>query len=652
MIPLNPGLFFNIALSPVIPSLTKVSQIPDDTAIVTPDLLKEQIEIVVQEDEGDEFFDVVEIDEQHFIPGEGVVLNHDIGENDTDVFYDFEETEEPLVREGIVVTENEFSEVITDQETQIGARFNEELNNFYGIEEDEESSIGWIEWARQKGSEIANSKTVQKGVAFSKSVVGSKLIQTGKAMIGENVGMMVGASFPEAVVAYTVTKQATDSNKAGIAAALTLTALSTSLAYLTGTPMEYSQALGYMVTASGTIAGGMTGLETMGQEVPEGYVPRTAAYLATTGVVGTVASGVSTVAEYVPLPLVSTTTNVVGKVATKVAGTAAYYGPESVVVVERMMNPKPSNLFDPGEFTRNVAVNANGDSKAFAESMAKKLIESPLLASITRLLIQHNIDQKVSTNAQVRAMNKFAQHLQSETIQEKIRELRATPNQLRKDALKNEIAEVVAQEYGALEKVIANNVKAAADPMISTLITQITDLMAKKEVEYFGMTLSNESQTKDLLEVLLPVLIPMIGVYTKRELLETKELSKDEIESFYGTISAALFAPYNEYMLGRGMQGLVATAIPFMQEYGQFLPSLLSESIGQSMADPVINFDETAPPREVPPPKQSFIESILEKIRIIRYLISSGLLNFSNHLKAATAVFIQHFMKKTTTGAE
>jgi len=362
----------------------------------------------------------------------------------------------------------------------------------------------------------------------------------------------------------------------------------------------------------------------------------------------TVASGASQVAEHIPVPGMSTVTQVAGKIVSLGARLGGYYAPELAGAAKQMMESDPSqaptkNLFDLGEFMKNSISHAGSDSKSFAESMSAMLIDSPLLASLIQPLLQHSVDQKVATNALARAVNKFSELLQNETIQKKITELKAARDPSKKEDLKRELLALVEKEYKTLmEKNIAKQCKASEDSLVSSLSTQIVELMQRKEEIFFGMKLSNDAQTKDLLEALLPALIPLFGVYVKRELLKTKELSKEELDTFYMNVNAALCAPYNGYMVVRGVQALTNAAIPYMQEYAQFLPSFLSESIGQSYATPVINFDDDrkSPQVEGLPRTKGIWESIREKIRLISYMINTGGLKMF-------ILFFQNFMKKT-----
>lgn len=441
---------------------------------------------------------------------------------------------------------------------------------------------------------------------FSESVVGSKLIETGKGMVAENAGMLIGAAFPEVAVGYRVgksiasnlVKESEDKSMvvegAGVAAALTAAALTKGLTYLTGVPMESMLALDYMVTAAGTIAGGMNGLEVAGKEVPNDYIPRTAAYIVTTGVVG---KGVEALSS-LPLPgPVSATVAVSGSILKPLTGMAAYYGPETAQAVDNYIHAEPApqnepNLYDLGEFVKNVAKNAHGDTSAFATSLTENVVESPLITSILQMLLKQSIDAKVGTNALVRAVNDFAMIIQENSIMKKIKELKATPDELKKDALKHEIAEQVAKKYELLEKMGANYIQKKSDPFVASIVDQIVDLMGRKEKEYMGMELSDTEQTRVLLEALIPSLIPMIGIYAKREIGASKELTSEEIETFYQNFNAFIFAPYNDYSLVRGAQGLISMAIPFMQSQAQFIPALLSTKIGEAFVDPIITLDD------------------------------------------------------------
>ncbi len=515
------------------------------------------------------------------------------------------------------------------------------------------------------GEKIKNSTVATKFNELTKEGVGKTIAETGKRMIGENVGMLVGAAFPEASMAYAAGKAAASNfvgeseNKsiivegAGVAAALTATALSTGLSYLTGTPMEYGQALGYMVTAAGTIAGGMNGLEAVGEKVPENYIPRTAAYLVTTGAVGGV---VKAAADVLPGP-VSTVTTVAGSVLKPVVGLAAYSAPEVISLADTIIHPMPpkENSYDPSEFIKNIAKNAQGDLPALVTSMAGNLVESPLISSIIQTLFVHTIDNRLATNAIVRAVNDFVNAIQDKSIQEKIRELKATPDEIKRDALKKEIVELiaklVAEKYGPLEKKLAKYLQSKSDSSAKGLAATIANLMSRKEKAIIGRELSDAKQTQALLEALIPSLIPMIGVYAKRE-VGAKDLSPKEIETFYQNFNAMIFAPYNDYSIVRGVQGLISTAIPFMQKYAQFIPEFLAEKIGSSMVDPIITLDDD-PEFDIPAtttqkvqaePKKSAWRSIREKLSFIKFMVKLG--GIKDFMKAASSAFVNLIMMR------
>ncbi|MGH2612258.1 MAG: hypothetical protein ACRDFB_04325, partial [Rhabdochlamydiaceae bacterium] len=548
-------------------------------------------------------------------------------------------------------SDEDFDKIMLSQ----GAVDQKEPESTDSVENKQESTLSkWIPWA-------------DKVAAFSRSIVGSKLIQTGKAVIGENVGMLVGAAFPEASIAYAVGTAAAnsalgDSEKkskivqgAGIVAALTVTALTTSLSYMTGTPMEYGQALGYMVTAAGTIAGGMNGLQAMGQQVPDNYIPRTAAYLATTGVVGGAVSSIRSL----PLPgAVSTAIGVGGGVLKTVAGTASYYAPEAAMLADKIIRQGPhlENLYDPGTFAQNVATHANGDTSAFSASIASNYIESPFFSSLVQRLLTRTINKKAATNAIVKGLNDFVVVMQDKDIQQKINEFKASPDQAKKDLLQQAISQLVEKKYGMIERGIANMIRKKSDPQIPGLVQQIVEMMSKKETEFFGMELSNSTQIKNLLEIMLPSLIPLIGIYAKRELISSQELPTEEIEKFYQNVNEVIFAPYNEYWLARGVQGLISTAIPVMQQKAQFIPALLSEKLGQSMVDPLIALDDEkefdiskSSPKEKgaseeSTPKKTFWRSIRQKIRTIKYLIQ--FVGFKKFYQIAWKSIMSYFMNK------
>lgn len=504
-----------------------------------------------------------------------------------------------------------------------------EEEEFYDCEEIEEGPVatpnlddtafetGFFGFAARVGNaalDVMESDSFLKLSAFSNSIVGNKVIQAGKSMVCENIGMLIGAALPEQTISFAAGKAAAnalvpDHPNVAIGVGLTVAALSTSLNYLTGG--ETGPALQMMVTAAGTIAGGMTGLEAGGIAVPENYIPRTAAYLATAGA-----------------------TN-------GVVGTLAYFGPEVAAVTDKIMNAKPNpdivNMFDPGNFAQNVVNNAYGSADAAADMMAHKLTDSPLFSGLVQMLLKHSVEKNVATNAITRAMNDYFEFIQDAGIQKMLEEFKAVPDEISKALIQEEIAKGMKKKYTALEKQVAGQIQLKSDATAAYLAGYLADMTQKNEKELFGMDLSTKEQNKELLEILIPALIPHIGVYYKREVTEPQALTPEEVEQFYKNVSAVMFAPYSGTMIGTGMYGLVSTLIPVLQNKGQFIAKMLSEQIGQSLVDPIISIDDdpefaieriNAPAQK--PIKKGFWASLREKIENAVYLINTiGFKQFS-----------------------
>ncbi len=532
----------------------------------------------------------------------------------------------------------------------------DDYNNFYGVtRDDEDLTPRWMKWA-------------DKAASFSEGTIGKAIIEGTKGAVGETVGSMIGAAFPEATVAFQVGKKVAEAklpdseNKsmlatgAGVVAALTVTALTTSLSYLTGTPMEYNRGVAYMVSTAGTLAGGMAGLEAVGQKVSKGHILRTAASLGATSAIGTAASVVSQAVQNVPV--VNTVVNVAGSVVTTVAATAAYYGPEVAAngpkVVDKILHPQasPANQYDPGEFALNVVANAHGDTNAISSSMAKKLVDSPLLLSLTRLLLAHTIDKKIATNAIARSINKISELMQDPAIKQKVAELKANPTVQTKEALVLALRAAVENQYGAVEQQVAKITRNKATAAIPSIVTSIVTLMHDKEVEFFGMELSNNAQTKALLESVLPELIPMLAVYVKREALSPTDLTKDEVNGLYQNLNAALFAPYSDYKIAKGAKGILSAGLSLLQNHAQFLPRLLSEKIGCSLVEPIITLDDNPDfdidkievPAEKKPVKKSVWSTIRDKLGLIRTIVR--IIGVKKFMQVVKTTLIKFFINK------
>ncbi len=533
----------------------------------------------------------------------------------------------------------------------------DDYNKFYGVTpENDDFTPRWMKWA-------------DKAANFSEATIGKAIIEGTKGAVGETVGSMVGAAFPEATVAFQVGKKVAeaklpDSEKksmlatgAGVVAALTVTALTTSLSYFTGTPMEYNRGVAYMVNAAGTLAGGMAGLEAAGQKVSKGHVLRTAASMGATSAVGTAASVLSQVVQNVPV--VNTAVNVAGTVATTVAAAAAYYGPEVVThgptVVDKILHQQasPANLYDPGEFALNIVANAHGDTNAVSSSMAKKLVDSPLLLSLTRLLLAHTIDRKIATSAIARSINKLSELMQDPAIQKKVAELKANPSVQTKEALVSALRAAIENQFGVVERQVANITRNKAAAAVPSIVNSILTLMHDKEVEFFGSELSNNAQTKALLESVLPELIPMLAVYLKREALSPTDLTSDEVNGLYQNLNAALFAPYNDYKIAKGAKGILSAGLSLLQNHAQFLPKLLSEKIGCSLVDPIITLDDNPDfdinkievPAEVKPErKKSVWSTIRDKLGLIRTIVR--IIGVKKFMQVVKTTLIKFFINK------
>ncbi len=456
-------------------------------------------------------------------------------------------------------------------------------------------------------SDAMESDRFLKLSAFSKSIVGNKLIQSGKSMVCENIGMLIGSALPHQTISFAAGKAAAnklvpDAPNIAIAAGLTVAALSTSIDYLTGG--ETGPALQMMVTAAGTIAGGMTGLEAGGIAVPEGYIPRTAAYLATAGA-----------------------TN-------GLLGTVAYFGPEVSTVAQKIANAKKSsvkvNMYDPGHFAQNVVKIGYGSNEAVADLMAHKLTDSPLFSSLVQMLLKQTVDKNVITNAITRALNDYFEFLQDVGIQKMLEEYKARPDEISKALIQEEITKKMEKKYGLIEKQLVSHIRLKSDSAAVYLAGHLTDTIQKNEKELFGMDLSTKKQNQELLEILMPALLPHIGVYYKREMTKTQALTSKEVEQFYQNVSALMFAPYSDTMIGAGIQGLISTLIPVMQSKGQFIAKILSEQIGHSLTDPIISIDgdpefeiEKNNVPEQKPSKKGFWESLQDKIAVARYIIKT-----------------------------
>ncbi|MBP7074335.1 MAG: hypothetical protein KBA81_03005, partial [Rhabdochlamydiaceae bacterium] len=372
--------------------------------------------------------------------------------------------------------------------------------------------------------------------------------------------------------------------------------------------------------------------------------------------IGTAASVVSQAVQNVPV--VNTVVNVAGSVVTTVAATAAYYGPEVAAngpkVVDKILHPQasPANQYDPGEFALNVVANAHGDTNAISSSMAKKLVDSPLLLSLTRLLLAHTIDKKIATNAIARSINKISELMQDPAIKQKVAELKANPTVQTKEALVLALRAAVENQYGAVEQQVAKITRNKATAAIPSIVTSIVTLMHDKEVEFFGMELSNNAQTKALLESVLPELIPMLAVYVKREALSPTDLTKDEVNGLYQNLNAALFAPYSDYKIAKGAKGILSAGLSLLQNHAQFLPRLLSEKIGCSLVEPIITLDDNPDfdidkievPAEKKPVKKSVWSTIRDKLGLIRTIVR--IIGVKKFMQVVKTTLIKFFINK------
>jgi hypothetical protein len=394
---------------------------------------------------------------------------------------------------------------------------------------------------------------------FSQSVAGQK----GIGFVSKTAGGFAGAAFPEETLAYRAGTSLSGRKVIGAVAAVATGCVK----YSFGLP---AAALWPVVSAA-TIAGGMSGVELAGQQVPDHHIARTmSSNVASAAVDGLV--------SVLPIPVPG-----LGSGVGAIASLAAYYAPETA---EKYFNPVSLEEYHPAKIVREITTgSAAGVTNTLGLSALQGLVSEDKKAGfITQLnsmataLITNVIDKDVAANALVRAVNDHTQIIQKDpALQEEIKASLSCTNSLQKEARKTALKKKLVLQ--ALRMAYGNEVSEnVADAFISQLsarpgyrglFEKITAWVQQKEAEVLGFSVYSKSN-EERLDIYMPALVMLILIHAVREHKQAQALTKDEMSAFYTNLVGILFSPY-----GRALSWVADKALPWVQSVVN--PSSLAE---------------------------------------------------------------------------
>lgn len=393
---------------------------------------------------------------------------------------------------------------------------------------------------------------------FSQSVAGQK----GIGFVGKTAGGFVGAAFPEETLAYRAGTSLSGRKVVGAVAAVATGCVK----YSFGLP---AAALWPVVSAA-TIAGGMSGVELAGQQVPDHHIARTMG----SNVASAAVDGLVSVLP-IPVPGVGA-----------IAGLAAYYAPETA---EKYFNPVSFEEYNPAKIVREITTgSAAGVTNTLGLSALKGLVSKDKKAgfiaqlnTMATALITNVIDNDVAANALVRAVNDHTQIIQKDPgLQDEIEAIKSCTSSLQKEAHKTALKKKLVLQ--ALRMAYGNEAnenladafisQLSARPGYRSLFEKITAWIQKKETEVLGMKVYSKSN-EERLDIYMPALLMLILIHAVREHKEATVLTKDEMSAFYTNLVGIVFSPY-----GRVLSWVADKALPWVQSVVN--PSSLAEMAG------------------------------------------------------------------------
>ena len=397
---------------------------------------------------------------------------------------------------------------------------------------------------------------------FSQSVAGQK----GIGIVGKTAGGFVGAAFPEETLAYRAGTSLSGRKVVGAVAAVATGCVK----YSFGLP---AAALWPVVSAA-TIAGGMSGVELAGQQVPDHHIARTLG----SDVASAAVDGLVSVLP-IPVPGVGA-----------IAGLAAYYAPETA---EKYFNPVSLEEYNPAKIVREITTgSAAGVTNTLGLAALKGLVSEDKkagfiaqLSTMATALITNVIDKDVAANALVRAVNDHTQIIQDPVLQEEIKALQSCTSSLqkevRKTALKKKLVlQALRMAYGndANENLADAFIsQLSARPAYRGLFEKITAWVQNKETEVLGFSVYSKS-SEERLDICMPALLMLILIHAVREHKEATVLTKDEMSAFYTNLVGIVFSPY-----GRALSWVADKALPWIQSVVN--PSSLAEMAGELLKE-------------------------------------------------------------------
>jgi hypothetical protein len=427
---------------------------------------------------------------------------------------------------------------------------------------------------------------------FSKSIIGKESIFFVKSTTARIVGSTIGAASPEAMVAFSQGKKiacyATDSCpkiatktrawivwSSGIGAALVVGSLSASLSHLReGMEGPAVQVLSYIVTAAGTIIGGMEGMKVAGTVFdPPSYSRMSFQSLLTDSAVENLRGAI-----FIP-PCLTPLSNQIGFAFQLSASIAAYYAqPLTRFTIDVYhLDHSEKNMYNPGEVVKWVISQAYGSVQEGAQQITGNL---PILKKTISSMIKTGIDKNIATNVIVRSLNEYFVLIQDSSVQNAVSALLASSTDSTRDELKktiiNLINEQLGKKFSMIERGLSYFIQHQLSNKISENVKKSINKIQQQEIQLVGMHLSGTRTMEDLLEIHAMCYLTFSLVQIKKTLFQMKESNPDlsdvEITHFYCNLNEILLGPYSSYRIASGVRKAMHWAIPLLIKHAQFMP--------------------------------------------------------------------------------
>ncbi len=438
------------------------------------------------------------------------------------------------------------------------------------------------------------------------SLGGAHLIAKGKSHMAQSVGTALGASYPEAVVAFSLVRRAAgemipDSNEkeaspkkewvvwsAGAAAGLTVWALSISLSYLASDASAELQAIAFMVKSAGMILGGMEGQAFIGQKTPASHPTRALQSLIARDLV-------EAVGRSIPVPLSLTlVASVVGVAMKTVAGVTGYYAePLSHLAVEIYhREPSTTNPYNPGEVIKTVN-QLCGEVFLGPQQLAAQLKCHLFVGGMAHSILKGVIEDKIATNVMVRSLNQYRKVVQDPQIQLAIEYFINPQAAIQGDVISlinNKIYDAagLSMTEWAIVKIFQNR----NSETIFAKVKQMTSQIQAGEIQLIGFALSNRDKMEQLLRVHAVCYLPLALIHLMRststrlddEAEKEPDLTEDEVHDFYLSANEILFSPYADYRWAKGIKKMIGYGLPFILKDKKIVPLLMEKIVQGEVA--------------------------------------------------------------------